>query len=364
MNEKQGRFSLNQGQPANGGRLCKGRFSFPRDMRRPLLILISIFTCFSAVFGWGRTVHYYVNYEAVKAVPEEMADFRQYAAWIASHASDPDKWKSYLDDERFRHYMDLDRYGEYPFKDVPRGLDTLIKKYGRKIVRENGILPWTIKNKYNRLIALMKAGEWKKALHVAAALGHYVGDAHQPFHSTDNFNGQNTDNVGIHFRYESNMVMKYEKEIKRDSNQPLSAKAAGSAPKQPEEIAFNYLIESYKYVENIIAADSKNKKYQESDENKYYEMLWKDTGLFTVGLINKAADNLAYSYYFAWAEAGKPKIPSIDPAELTNVKNRRMWQEIFYDEISGTTAAMEIYDGIEFQDHSHPDYIAHPPVIP
>ncbi|MEW6042212.1 MAG: S1/P1 Nuclease, partial [Elusimicrobiota bacterium] len=118
-------------------------------MPKLVLISISIFNFCIAVFGWGRPIHYYVNYQAVISVPDEMAAFRNYASWIGSHASDVDRWKSYVEEERYRHYFDLDFYGEYPFKNVPRNLKTLIETYGRKTVRENGVVPWTIEHKYN-----------------------------------------------------------------------------------------------------------------------------------------------------------------------------------------------------------------------
>lgn len=294
-------------------------------------------------------------------MPDEMAGFRQYAAWIASHASDPDRWKSNLDDERYRHYIDLDRYGEYPFSNIPHNLEKLVNDYGRRIVSENGVLPWTIENKYNRLVCLMRAGEWEKALYVASALGHYVGDAHQPFHATGNFDGQNTDNAGIHSRYESQMTLKYQDEIKWTNTGTLSAGAVTAIP-VIIDLAFEYLTESYRYIEKITDADTKYKKFLENDEDKYYKMLWKDTGAFTRIIINKAAEDLSRLYFFAWVEAGRPVIPKIDPAELADIKNFRQWREIFYE--STSTAKLPTTLSGEEQDPGHPDYVAHPPIVP
>jgi hypothetical protein len=41
---------------------------------------------------------------------------------------------------------------------------------------------------------------------VAADIGHYVADMHQPLHLTRNYNGQLTGNYGIHARYEGQMI--------------------------------------------------------------------------------------------------------------------------------------------------------------
>jgi hypothetical protein len=42
-----------------------------------------------------------------------------------------------------------------------------------------------------------------RILHLAADMGHYVGDAHVPLHTTSNYNGQKTGQHGIHGFWES-----------------------------------------------------------------------------------------------------------------------------------------------------------------
>jgi hypothetical protein len=54
-----------------------------------------------------------------------------------------------------------------------------------------------------RLTFAFKEKNINKILSVSAELGHYVGDAHVPLHTTKNYNGQYTNQRGIHGFWES-----------------------------------------------------------------------------------------------------------------------------------------------------------------
>ena len=47
--------------------------------------------------------------------------------------------------------------------------------------------------------------DMKAILRHASDLGHYVGDAHVPLHTTDNYNGQKTGQTGIHAFWETSI---------------------------------------------------------------------------------------------------------------------------------------------------------------
>ena len=56
---------------------------------------------------------------------------------------------------------------------------------------------------------LQKAFESKNVdliLKYSADIGHYIGDAHVPLHTTENYNGQLTNQKGIHGLWESRLV--------------------------------------------------------------------------------------------------------------------------------------------------------------
>lgn len=74
---------------------------------------------------------------------------------------------------------------------------------------EYGILPYSLLMQYNMVVQAMKDGDKNRILDLSTDLGHYVGDAHVPLHTTTNYNGQETDQVGIHGFWESRLPELY-----------------------------------------------------------------------------------------------------------------------------------------------------------
>lgn len=70
---------------------------------------------------------------------------------------------------------------------------------------EYGVLPYHLKTYYNKLVQAFESQNSKKILRFAAEIGHYIGDAHVPLHTTENYNGQLSDQLGIHAFWESRL---------------------------------------------------------------------------------------------------------------------------------------------------------------
>ena len=68
---------------------------------------------------------------------------------------------------------------------------------------EHGILPYHLLKWQNRLTYAFEEKNEEKILQLSADLGHYIGDAHVPLHTTKNYNGQLTNQLGIHAFWES-----------------------------------------------------------------------------------------------------------------------------------------------------------------
>lgn len=68
---------------------------------------------------------------------------------------------------------------------------------------EHGILPYHLVNMQKRLTDAFEAKDEALILRLSADMGHYIGDAHVPLHTTKNYNGQLTDQLGIHAFWES-----------------------------------------------------------------------------------------------------------------------------------------------------------------
>jgi hypothetical protein len=69
----------------------------------------------------------------------------------------------------------------------------------------HGILPYHLLLSYQRLVNAFKTKEHDAILKLSADIGHYIGDAHVPLHTTKNYNGQLTNQDGIHAFWESRL---------------------------------------------------------------------------------------------------------------------------------------------------------------
>ena len=68
---------------------------------------------------------------------------------------------------------------------------------------EQGILPYHLERMHKQLTRAFLTKDKAKILRLSAEYGHYIGDAHVPLHTTVNYNGQLTNQVGIHAFWES-----------------------------------------------------------------------------------------------------------------------------------------------------------------
>jgi hypothetical protein len=90
---------------------------------------------------------------------------------------------------------------------LPAQLDTaMLRKLGVAALDRHGTLPWAINDQVAVVSAAMKQGDPAKLAVAIAVLSHYVGDLHQPFHTTRNFDGQLTGNSGIHLVIDDNLI--------------------------------------------------------------------------------------------------------------------------------------------------------------
>lgn len=159
---------------------------------------------------WGFFGHKRINRIAVFTLPPDMFGFyKEHIEYLTEHAVDPDKRRYAVDGEAQCHYIDLDHYyksGQDPFTIVPRKWDDAVAKFTEDTLQAYGIVPWHINlMKYK----LQKAFESKNVdliLKYSADIGHYIGDAHVPLHTTENYNGQLTGQRGIHGLWESRLV--------------------------------------------------------------------------------------------------------------------------------------------------------------
>ena len=200
-----------------------------------------------------------------------------------------------------RHFLDIDIYGPYPFVELPHNYDDAVAKFGVETVTKRGLATWRIAE-YTRLLSeAMKSGDAEKIVQTAGALAHYVEDIHMPLHVVKNYNGQLTNQHGVHQRFEDDMVETYAEQIH------LSPKM-GAEIEDPLEAAFDIVLDSYVYADNLLHADRRAKLGEDTYGTPYLEKFFRFSGWIAVQRMSDAASATASYWYTAWLRAGKPEL--------------------------------------------------------
>ena len=265
-------------QPKQGSKM-----SFKKKLLLPFLIILTLILC-----GWGSTGHKIINKNAVLSFPLQMNEFMSWANPLSLHASDADYRKDSDSTEAPKHFIDIDSYPEFVATGrISQDYDSVVAMHGESFVIEQGILPWAIIATYDTLEKCFERKDWNKAVLTAADLGHYVGDSHQPLHITKNYNGQYTNQYGVHSRYETGMINNYQSQIIYSGD---SVQFIQNIP----DFVFTTIYINYKYVDSVLNADKEAETFAgNTNSSQYYQKLWELTGSFTIKLFKSASYKLA-----------------------------------------------------------------------
>lgn len=172
-----------------------------------------------AAAPWGFFAHRRINELAVYTLPPEIFGFyKKHIDFVRDHAVDPDKRRYGVKGEAERHFIDIDHYCKdiprcNPFNLMPRKWYDAVEKYSEDTLRAYGIVPWHIPMMKDRLTKAFREKDVQRILRYSAELGHYIADAHVPLHTTENYNGQLTNQKGIHGFWESRIPELYSEEF-------------------------------------------------------------------------------------------------------------------------------------------------------
>ena len=256
--------------------------------------------------GWGWDTHRFINRKTVYHLPGQMLLFIQDSTLFAQHAADADQRRTSGDTSLYgetpRHFLDIDDYPD--FHHLPRSLDTLIALYGWERVKENGTLPWAVSWTYDSLVQQLTRADWTTAVLTASDLGHYVADAHQPLHVTRNYNGQFTNNYGIHSRYETTMLS-----AGYYLGSLFIVPDSVAFVQHPKDFGFEFILHSNSVLDTVLHADTYARIVSGWNGSgqapaSYYAALWERTRPVTMDQVQRATRALADLWYSAWVDAG------------------------------------------------------------
>ena len=251
------------------------------------------------IYGWGANGHKIINRRSTFSLPPSMS-FLNWADSLAAHSSDADYRRNSDSNEATRHYIDIDNYPEFIATGrIPQSLDSLIALHGSSFVYGNGILPFSIMATTDSIKKYFQLHNFQKAMLHAADLGHYVGDGHQPLHITRNYDGQYTNQNGVHSRYETQL-------INRDSGNIIYNFENAVYVSNINQFVFNFLYHNYAYVDSVLKCDSIARAMAGSYNTTYYQIYSQLARNFTNMLFNNASHFITDLVYTAWVNSGSP----------------------------------------------------------
>ena len=255
-------------------------------------------------FAWGPQAHRLADDWAIGTLPANLHNyFQANRSFILEHANDPEQWTKRDRYEEMRHYIFLNKYGTFPYLDLPHSYKEAVKKYGLRHITRNGVLPWQIGEYSLKLTNAFRAHDWKHVRLDGAALAFYVADAHDPLHTTQNYDGQLTGQNGLEMRFGNELVERYSHFfIFRPDN--------ASKVNDPTEHAFQMVLEAHTWVDQIILADLLAQGGTPGYTDEYFDAFYSRVGSTTMKEISEAAHDIGSYWYSAWLNAGHPELPA------------------------------------------------------
>lgn len=289
-------------------------------MQKPILFAVLLLP-FQIVYSWGFYAHKVINYHAAFSLPPAMlAFYKPNIDFISEHAVDPDKRRYIVPDEGCRHYIDLNRYGNYPFDDLPRNWNEAVQKFGEESLKENGIVPWWIHIMLQRLTQAFREKNYPAILKLSSEIGHYISDAHVPLHAHSNYNGQQSNQHGIHGLWESRIP----ELLAADNFSYFVGKA--SYIETPEKYVWDIVLESAAAADTVLLLEQQLTDNMPPDQKFSFEnrngVLVRQYSSYFVHTYNAAMNHMverrmrqsiiatASFWYTAWVNAGQPALAS------------------------------------------------------
>ncbi len=259
----------------------------------------------SPAWAWGAGAERLVANKAVATLPPGIRGFFEANRdFLVRHVTDPLDWlaKNPLT-ERRNHFLFLDHYGKFPFDSLPRGYQAAVTKFTKSKLEASGVLPWQIGVYSQKLTSALRDHDWEQARLSAAYLAAYVAQAHDPFHTTENFDGHLSTQPGVDLRFGSSLVDRYSLFFPMRPDDAMFLR-------DPTDHAFDVCMSAHSWVENVLLADSRAREGLTDYTDEYYDRFYNLAGPVVIRQLTDAATDVGSYWLTAWINAGRPQLPS------------------------------------------------------
>ncbi|MBB4077805.1 hypothetical protein GGR28_000406 [Lewinella aquimaris] len=191
-----------------------------------------------------------------------------------------------------------------------------------------GILPYHLAAYHRQLTQAFVDEDAPRILRLAAEIGHYVGDAHVPLHTTENYNGQLTGQTGIHAFWESRLP-----ELFADGEYDYFVGGAEYI-QTPVTYYWDIVLESHALVDSVLTTERRLRERFPADQQFCYEerlgrqvrtqctefsRAWSEAMNGMVeDRFRAAIRSVGSVWYSCWVDAGQPDLSELSGGPLSH----------------------------------------------
>ncbi|MBX2814945.1 MAG: hypothetical protein KTR24_03065 [Saprospiraceae bacterium] len=208
-----------------------------------------------------------------------------------------------------------------------------------------GILPYHLEKQQRDLTQAFVDLDKERILRLSAEMGHYLGDAHVPLHTTTNYNGQLTNQLGIHAFWESRIPELFAEA----SYNFLVGKAEYIA--EPRDFFWDVVLTSHRLVDSVLSAERElsalfpeDQQYCFDDRNnitvrtecRAYAQAYRERMNGMVEARMRASIlSIGSAWYTAWVDAGQPDLSHLHAGKSTSAEDKKLDEAYRQGQIKG-----------------------------
>lgn len=279
-----------------------------------------------------------IDSSAIRVVEEKLVFTGKEAAAVQ---------ESGLQMEEYRRFFQNQILPQYYEEEWRLDCDSLQALLGRPlncrevIVRDHfseyGILPYHLLRMQRNLTEAFRQGSVARILRLSAEMGHYIGDAHVPLHTTENYNGQLTGQVGIHAFWESRIP-----ELFADEEYDFFVGKAEYI-EQPQSYFWDIVLSSHRLVDDVLRIEKElSRTFPEDKQYCFEERLGRTIRTECTEYARAYQERLngqveqrmrdavlaiGRSWFTAWVDAGQPDLRRLGKSGM-NPKEEQAQREL------------------------------------
>ena len=204
---------------------------------------------------------------------------------------------------------------------LPAGLKNCVKIGIEDRFSEYGILPYHLLKMQNQLTKAFETKNLNRVLRLSAEMGHYIGDAHVPLHTTENYNGQMTNQLGIHAFWDSRIPELFaDREYEYFVGQAIYIE-------EPRSYFWKIVLDSHDLLDEVLANEKKLSEEFPEDQQFCFDDRAESTVKTQCEAYAKAYEesmegmvedrmrdailSIGSCWYTAWVDAGQPSFEEL-----------------------------------------------------